>query len=71
MIISPLQTLLKSRKFLLLLLDVIITLVLYFTTKYATPSIVEDVNKVILAIQPIFISLIFAIAYEKANVRLR
>jgi chromate transport protein ChrA len=61
---NPVQALLKSRKFLVLALDTVISLVLYFVTKYAAPSAVEDVKTVILALQPVVLVLIGAIAYE-------
>ncbi len=61
---SPVQALLKSRKFLVLALDTVISLVLYFVTKYATPSAVEDIKTAIVALQPVAMVLIGAIAYE-------
>ncbi len=61
---SPVQALLKSRKFLVLALDTVISLVLYFVTKYTAPSAVEDVKTVIVALQPVALVLIGAIAYE-------
>lgn len=61
---SPLVKLLASRKFLLMLMDVVISLVLYFGTKYADPSAVEDVKVVIGLLQPVFVTLIYSIAKE-------
>jgi hypothetical protein len=58
-------TIFKSRKFWLAVLDLVITLALYFTSKYA-PMAAEDVKIVILAIQPVFVTLIAGIAAEDA-----
>ena len=57
--------LLKSRKFWLLILDTLISLGLYFTSKYF-PASEADVKLVILTLQPVFIMIIGAIAYEDA-----
>ena len=56
--------LLRSRKFLVAILDVVASLILFFVGKYALPSIAEDVNIVIVLLQPVALSLIGAIAYE-------
>ena len=61
---NPLQALLKSRKFLVLLLDTVMSLVLYFSAKYLAAGAVEDIKTVILALQPVVLVLIGAIAYE-------
>ena len=62
--LSPLQKLLKSRKFLLVVLDLVVSMVTFFVAKYAAPQAVEDVKFLIIAIQPVIITLIGAIAYE-------
>jgi len=56
--------LLRSRKFLVAVLDVIFSLTLFFVGKYALPTIFEDVQIVIGAMQPVALFLIGAIAYE-------
>ena len=61
---NPFQALLKSRKFLVLLLDTVVSLVLYFSAKYLAAGAVEDIKTVILALQPVALVLIGAIAYE-------
>ncbi len=61
---NPLQALLKSRKFLVLLLDTTVSLVLYFSAKYLAAGAVEDIKTVILTLQPVVLVLIGAIAYE-------
>ena len=61
---NPFQALLKSRKFLVLLLDTTVSLVLYFSAKYLAAGAVEDIKTVILALQPVVLVLIGAIAYE-------
>lgn len=62
---SPFQSLSKSRKFLLLVLDTLIALVLFFVGKYV-PTAAEDINFVIAALQPVFVSIIIAISIEDA-----
>jgi len=63
---NPIQGLLRSRKFLLLCLDTVISLVLFFVSKYAAPELAEDIKFVIAAYQPVFVSLIVAISVEDA-----
>jgi len=58
------QSLLHSRKFWLAMLDLAISLVLYFAGKYANPSLFEDIRVLILGLQPVFVAIIAAIAYE-------
>lgn len=64
---NPFASLLKSRKFWLMILDLVISLALYFVAKYAAAPVAEDVKWVIGLIQPIFIAIISAIAYEDAS----
>ena len=61
---NPFLGLLRSRKFWLLMLDTVISLILYFAGKYAPAGVFEDVKVIILALQPVFIVIIGAIAYE-------
>lgn len=63
---SPLAKLLASRKFLLMVMDVVTSLTLYFATKYVAPSAVEDVKVIIGLLQPVFVTLIYTIAKEDA-----
>lgn len=58
--------LLKSRKFWLLISDVVISLTLFFVGKYA-PLAQEDVNFMIGALQPVFVAIIGGIALEDAG----
>lgn len=67
--VSSLKALMNSRKFMLLLMDVVLSLVLYFVVKYVAPSIVEDIKFVIAALQPVFVILINAIAKEDAALK--
>lgn len=62
--VNPFQSLILSRKFWLLVLDTIISLVLFFGAKYLTPAAFEDVKVVIVALQPVFAVIIASIAYE-------
>lgn len=61
---NPFAALLHSRKFWLLILDVVVSMATYFITKYAAPAAANDVLYVIGGIQPVFVTLIGAIAYE-------
>lgn len=58
--------LLKSSKFWTLVIDVVISLILYFGVKYLSPTLYEDVEFFVLAIQPIFLAVIGGIAWEDA-----
>lgn len=60
---SPLKKLLGSRKFWLLILDTVISTALWVAASYI-PGAEEAVKFVIGALQPIFIMLIMAIAWE-------
>jgi hypothetical protein len=63
---NPFMSLLHSRKFWLLILDTSISLILFFVGKYA-PGAAEDIKFLIIALQPVFVTLIGAIAYEDAS----
>ena len=63
---NPFMGLLRSRKFWLLVLDLVLSLVLYFTGKYAGGGAAEDTKVVIGAIQPLFIAVIVGITVEDA-----
>jgi len=64
---NPIALLFKSRKFLLLLLDTVISIALYFTGKYL-PGAEADIKFVILGLQPVVVALIFAIAWEDTKI---
>jgi uncharacterized membrane protein YhaH (DUF805 family) len=68
---NPFAGLIRSRKFWLMILDLVISFILYFVSKYGTGNLVEDVKFVIAAIQPVFVVIIGAIAYEDANKRIQ
>ena len=59
-ILGPLKKLLFSRKFMLLLLDTVVSVVLYFWSGIA------GIEYIISVMQPIFVMLIVAIAIEDA-----
>lgn len=61
---NPIKGLLISRKFWTLVLDVIVSTVLYFVGKYGSVSVFEDIKFLIAALQPVFVMLIASIAYE-------
>jgi hypothetical protein len=58
-------SLFKSRKFWLLVTDTVISMTLWFVNKN-NPQALEDVKFLIAAIQPVFITIIGAIAVEDA-----
>jgi hypothetical protein len=62
---NPFSGLIHSRKFWLLILDTVVSLLIYFISKYV-PGAAEDVKLVIGLIQPVFVSIIIAIAVEDA-----
>lgn len=61
---NPARDLLQSRRFWLMVIDLIISLVLYFTGKYATPQANDDIRFLIAAIQPVFLTIITAITVQ-------
>lgn len=63
---SPIKGLLRSRKFLLLLVDTFISLTLYLGAQYLKPETLDDIKFVIASLQPVFVALITAIAVEDA-----
>ena len=67
---EALEALLRSRKFLLLLLDTVISLILFFVGRFA-PSYEEMVNMLIGTLQPVFVAIIVAIAIEDGAEKLR
>lgn len=58
---------LVSAKFFTLIIDVVVTLITYFITKYAAPGIAEDVLFVLGLLQPVFLAVIVAIMVEDAS----
>ncbi len=54
----------KSRKFLLLLLDVIISLATYFVGRFVAPEMAKDILWAIGIMQPVFVAIIVAISVE-------
>ena len=60
------SSLLKSRKFWLMILDVVISTITYFVTAYVAPEIAEQIIWVIGAWQPVIVALIVGIAVEDA-----
>ena len=66
---NPFVGLLRSRKFLLLILDVVVSFGTYFLVKYAAPSLADDALYVLGGIQPVFVVIIGAIAYEDGQAK--
>ena len=62
---SPFKLLLSSRKFWLLILDVVVSTVLFGVAQFA-PQAEEIVKFAVVTYQPVFVSLIVSIAVEDA-----
>lgn len=60
---NPFAALLHSRKFWLTVFDAVLALTTFFVAKYL-PQAAEDVKFVFLTIQPVFVAIILAIAWE-------
>lgn len=54
----------KSRKFWIMISDLVFSTVLYFGAQYFTPAVLADVKFLIGIIQPVILTVIAAIAYE-------
>ena len=59
----------QSRKFWTAIVDVAVVLILYFVGKYGSASFAEDMQTLIVAIQPVFIMVIGGIAYEDGQAK--
>lgn len=60
------KSLFASRKFWLMILDVVVSTATYFITKYVAPEIGNDIIWLIGSWQPVVIALITGIAVEDA-----
>ncbi len=58
------DALLRSRKFMVMLLDTLISIALYFGGKYLGGSAYDDVKFVIGLLQPVALMMIYSIAQE-------
>lgn len=58
------NALLNSRKFWIMIADVVFSMALYFVGKYGAPNLMADVKFLIATIQPVIIAVIGAIAWE-------
>ena len=63
---SVFGSLLQSRKFWLMIIDVVVSVATYFVAKYVAPEIAKDVMFMIGVMQPVVIALIVGIAVEDA-----
>ena len=66
---SVFGSLLQSRKFWLMIVDVVVSVATYFVAKYVAPEVAKDVMFMIAALQPVVIALIVGIAVEDAAVK--
>lgn len=60
---------LQSRKFWLMVLDVLISTATYFVTKYVSPELAEQIIWLIVTWQPVIVALILGIAIEDAGAK--
>jgi hypothetical protein len=56
--------LLKSRKFWIMTVDAVSSLVLYFATRYLAPKAVEDIRTLIITLQPIILLVVASITVQ-------
>ena len=61
-----LERLFRSRKFLTMVLDLVVSLVIYFVTKYLAPAVAEDVLFVVAGMQPVVLAVIVMWGVEDA-----
>ena len=61
---NPFLSLLKSRKFWLMILDTVVSGCIYFIPKYTAPEVANDALWFIAALQPVFVTIIGSVAYE-------
>ena len=61
---NPFKGLVMSRKFWVMVFDVLVSSLVYFITKYASPETAKDVLFLIGAWQPVILMVIGSIAYE-------
>ena len=62
----PFEKLFRSRKFLLAILDAIVSIITLLVTNHLEPSLTEEVLALIAIIQPVVVMVIYGIAYEDA-----
>ena len=60
-----------GKEFWVMVLDVVISLILYFVGKYAGASIFEDVKFFITAVQPLILAIIVWLTGERVVVTVR
>lgn len=56
----------RSRKFLTLLLDTVVSILIFFVTKYAAPSLAEDILFLIGGLQPVVLAVVVMWGVEDA-----
>ena len=64
--IGSLKSLWNSRRFLVMMADIVSSMILYFSVKYIAPDIVDDIKFIIVTVQPAVLMLIYTIAKEDA-----
>lgn len=66
---NALKALLRSRKFLLLVLDTVVSIALAFIAEYCTPETAKMIQLVIVGLQGVFAAAIVGIAVEDAALK--
>lgn len=59
----------KSRKFWLMVVDVVLSIITYFVSKYVAPGLGDDILWLIGSLQPVVIALIVGITVEDAAIK--
>ena len=54
----------KSRKFWIMVVDVVVSLVTYFVGRYVSPEAGKDIMTIVLSLQPIIISVVVSITVQ-------
>jgi hypothetical protein len=60
------RKLFRSRKFLTLVIDTVVSLLIFFVTKYAAPAAADDILYVIAAMQPVVLAVVAMWGIEDA-----
>ena len=61
---QPVNSLVQSRKFWVLIIDTVVSLITFFGAKYLAPSMAEDVVFLVGAWQAVALAVVVGIAYE-------
>ena len=66
---KPVGALAQSRKFWVLIIDTVVSVILYFGAKYLAPAVAEDVVFLIGSLQVVALAVVGGIAYEDGKAK--